>query len=267
MNKLDLDLKKTEELLINFVREETKKAGVSKVVLGVSGGIDSALVAYIATKALGKENVIGIMMPYKTSSKESLEHGELVIKNLGIEGEKIEITPMVEQYFNLEKDITPLRKGNRMARERMCILYDYSAKKKALVIGTSNKTEILLGYGTLYGDSASAFNPIGDLYKTQVWNLSRYMGVPLEIIDKRPSADLWEGQTDEEELGFSYLLADEILYYLVQEEKSIEDIEKLGYKKEVIDSIVKRIKGSEFKRRMPLIKKVLNGKMAVDFKI
>ena len=159
MEKLNIDLNVLEETLVNFLKEEVGKVGFSKVVLGLSGGIDSALVAFLAAKAFGPENVLGIMMPYKTSSKESVEHAELVIKALGIRSKKIEITPMVEAYFNLEQDMDSLRKGNKMARERMSILFDHSAKERALVLGTSNKTEIMLGYSTQFGDSASAVNP------------------------------------------------------------------------------------------------------------
>ena len=211
MGKLDLNLQLTEKILVDFVREEVHKTGFKKVLLGLSGGIDSGIVAYIAAKALGPENVMGIMMPYKQSSKESVEHAKLVVEDLGIESMLVEITPMVDAYFNLFPDMDSMRKGNKMARERMTILYDFSAKNNALVLGTSNKTELLLGYSTQWGDSASAINPIGDLYKTQIWALSEHMGVPKELIEKKPSADLWEGQSDEAELGFSYAEADSLL--------------------------------------------------------
>ena len=201
MEKLNVDLSVLEEVLVNFLREEAGKVGFKKVVLGLSGGIDSALVAFLAVKAFGPENVLGIMMPYKSSSKESVEHAQLVIEKTGMRSKLVEITPMVDAYFAMNPDMNSLRKGNKMARERMSILFDHSAAENALVLGTSNKTELLLGYGTQFGDSASAINAIGDLYKTHVWDLSRHMGVPNELIDKKPSADLWEGQTDEQELG------------------------------------------------------------------
>ena len=169
MGKIDLNLQLTEKILVDFVREEVHKTGFKKVLLGLSGGIDSGIVAYIAAKALGPENVMGIMMPYKQSSKESVEHAKLVIEDLGIESMFVEITPMVDAYFNLFPDMDSMRKGNKMARERMTILYDFSAKNNALVLGTSNKTELLLGYSTQWGDSASAINAIEDLYKTQIW--------------------------------------------------------------------------------------------------
>lgn len=264
--KLDLDFSLVEKILINFLKEEVKKVGFNKVVLGLSGGIDSAIVAFLAAKAFGPENVLGLLMPYKSSSKESVEHAKLVADTLGIKSKIIEITPMVEPYFIMNPDMNSLRKGNRMARERMCILFDYSAKEKALVLGTSNKTEILLGYSTQFGDSASAINPIGDLYKTQIWELSKYMGVPRELIEKKPSADLWEGQTDENELGFSYKLADEILYQLVDEYEKKEEIIKRGYSKDIVEKIINKIKQSQYKRKLPLIAKISKRTIGREFR-
>ena len=256
MGKLDLNLELTEKILVDFVREEVHKTGFKKVLLGLSGGIDSGLVAYIAAKALGPENVMGIMMPYKQSSKESIEHAKLVVEDLGIESMLIEITPMVDAYFNLFPDMNSMRKGNKMARERMTILYDFSVKNNALVLGTSNKTELLLGYSTQWGDSASAINPIGDLFKTQVWALSEHIGVPKELINKKPSADLWEGQSDEDELGFSYAMADSILYDMIDERKSNEELIDSGFSKEFIEKVYKKIKFSQYKRKLPLIAKI-----------
>ena len=256
MGKLDLNLQLTEKILVDFVREEVHKTGFKKVLLGLSGGIDSGIVAYIAAKALGPENVMGIMMPYKQSSKESVEHAKLVIEDLGIESMFVEITPMVDAYFNLFPDMDSMRKGNKMARERMTILYDFSAKNNALVLGTSNKTELLLGYSTQWGDSASAINPIGDLYKTQVWALSEHMGVPKELINKKPSADLWEGQSDEAELGFSYAQADSILYDMIDERKTNEELLDSGFEQEFIDKVYRKIKISQYKRKLPVIAKI-----------
>ena len=264
--KLDLDLNLVENILINFLKEEATKVGFSKVVLGLSGGIDSAIVAYLAAKAFGAENVLGILMPYKTSSKESIEHARLVVEDLGIKSKVIEITPMVEPYFLMNPDMDGLRKGNRMARERMCILFDHSAKEKALVLGTSNKTEMLLGYSTQFGDAASAINAIGDLYKTQIWELSKHMGVPAPLIDKKPSADLWEGQTDESELGFSYKLADEILYRLIDEREKKEDIIDAGYPEEIVNKVIWKIKISQYKRKLPLIAKISTKTIGREFR-
>lgn len=266
MDKFEMDLTLLEDVLVNFLREEAGKVGFKKVVLGLSGGIDSALVAFLAAKAFGPENVLGIMMPYKSSSKESVEHAKLVIEKTGIQSKTVEITPMVEAYFNMNPDMNSLRKGNKMARERMSILFDNSAVNGALVLGTSNKTEILLGYSTQFGDSASAINPIGDLYKTQVWELSRHMGVPYELIDKKPSADLWEGQTDEQDLGYSYRMADDILYRLVDERKTPAEIEAEGFNGEIIKKIVRRMQIMQYKRVMPVIAKVTDRTPGTDFK-
>jgi NAD+ synthase len=266
MDKFEMDLTLLEDVLVNFLREEAGKVGFKKVVLGLSGGIDSALVAFLAAKAFGPENVLGIMMPYKSSSKESVEHAKLVIEKTGIQSKTVEITPMVEAYFNMNPDMNSLRKGNKMARERMSILFDNSAVNGALVLGTSNKTEILLGYSTQFGDSASAINPIGDLYKTQVWELSRHMGVPHELIDKKPSADLWEGQTDEQDLGYSYRMADDILYRLVDERKTPAEIEAEGFNGEIIKKIVRRMQIMQYKRVMPVIAKVTDRTPGTDFK-
>ena len=256
MNKLDLNLKEVHSELVEFLRESFKKAGFSKAVLGLSGGIDSALVAYLLRDALGKENVLAIMMPYKSSNPDSLNHAKLVVEDLGINSKTIEITDMIDAYFKNEKEATSLRMGNKMARERMSILFDYSSKENALVIGTSNKTEIYLGYSTQFGDSACALNPIGDLYKTNIWDLSRYLKIPNELIEKKPSADLWEGQTDEQEMGLTYKEADQVMYRLLEENKTVEEVLAEGFNKDLVDNIVRRMNRSEYKRRMPLIAKI-----------
>ena len=256
MNKLDLNLKEVHNELVEFLRENFKKAGFSKAVLGLSGGIDSALVAYLLRDALGKENVLAIMMPYKSSNPDSLNHAKLVVEDLGINSKTIEITDMIDAYFKNEKEATSLRMGNKMARERMSILFDYSSKENALVVGTSNKTEIYLGYSTQFGDSACALNPIGDLYKTNIWDLSRYLKIPNELIEKKPSADLWEGQTDEQEMGLTYKEADQVLYRMLEENKTVEEVLAEGFNKNLVDNIVRRMNRSEYKRRMPLIAKI-----------
>ena len=256
MNKLDLNLKEVHNELVKFLRENFKKAGFSKAVLGLSGGIDSALVAYLLRDALEKENVLAIMMPYKSSNPDSLNHAKLVVEDLGINSKTIEITEMIDAYFKNEKEATSLRMGNKMARERMSILFDYSSKENALVVGTSNKTEIYLGYSTQFGDSACALNPIGDLYKTNIWDLSRYLKIPNELIEKKPSADLWEGQTDEQEMGLTYKEADQVLYRILEENKTVEEVLAEGFNKDLVDNIVRRMNRSEYKRRMPLIAKI-----------
>ena len=256
MNKLDLNLKEVHNELVEFLRENFKKAGFSKAVLGLSGGIDSALVAYLLRDALGKENVLAIMMPYKSSNPDSLNHAKLVIEDLKINSKTIEITDMIDAYFKNEKEASSLRIGNKMARERMSILFDYSSKENALVVGTSNKTEIYLGYSTQFGDSACALNPIGDLYKTNIWDLSRYLKIPNELIEKKPSADLWEGQTDEQEMGLTYKEADQVLYRMLEENKTVEEVLAEGFNKDLVDNIVRRMNRSEYKRRMPLIAKI-----------
>ena len=256
MNKLDLNLKEVHNELVEFLRENFKKAGFSKAVLGLSGGIDSALVAYLLRDALGKENVLAIMMPYKSSNPDSLNHAKLVIEDLKINSKTIEITDMIDAYFKNEKEATSLRMGNKMARERMSILFDYSWKENSLVVGTSNKTEIYLGYSTQFGDSACALNPIGDLYKTNIWDLSRYLKIPNELIEKKPSADLWEGQTDEQEMGLTYKEADQVLYRMLEENKTVEEVLAEGFNKDLVDNIVRRMNRSEYKRRMPLIAKI-----------
>ena len=256
MNKLDLNLKEVHNELVEFLKENFKKAGFSKAVLGLSGGIDSALVAYLLRDALGKENVLAIMMPYKSSNPDSLNHAKLVVEDLGINAKTIEITDMIDAYFKNEKEATSLRMGNKMARERMSILFDYSSKENALVVGTSNKTEIYLGYSTQFGDSACALNPIGDLYKTNIWDLSRYLKIPNELIEKKPSADLWEGQTDEQEMGLTYKEADQVLYRMLEENKKVEEVLAEGFNKDLVDNIVRRMNRSEYKRRMPLIAKI-----------
>ena len=256
MNKLNLNLKEVHNELVEFLRENFKKAGFSKAVLGLSGGIDSALVAYLLRDALGKENVLAIMMPYKSSNPDSLNHAKLVIEDLKINSKTIEITDMIDAYFKNEKEASSLRMGNKMARERMSILFDYSSKENALVVGTSNKTEIYLGYSTQFGDSACALNPIGDLYKTNIWDLSRYLKIPNELIEKKPSADLWEGQTDEQEMGLTYKEADQVLYRMLEENKTTEEVLAEGFNKDLVDNIVRRINRSEYKRRMPLIAKI-----------
>ncbi len=253
-------------ILVGFIRNEVRKVGVERVVLGLSGGVDSALAAFLAAEALGPANVLGIRMPYSASSKESLEHAQLVADATGIQVATIAITPQIDAYFAALPDASPLRRGNKMARERMTILYDHSASWRALVLGTSNKTELLLGYGTLHGDMASALNPLGDLYKTQVWALSEAVGVPAPIVEKQPSADLWQGQTDEHELGFEYRAVDRLLYLMVDERYEDEDLAAAGFDAAFVTRVRGMVQRSQFKRRLPVIAKVSARTIDRDFR-
>ncbi len=263
---LKINSKAVTDLLIHFLQEEIYKVGLSKAVLGLSGGVDSSVVGALLAKALGPENVTGLIMPYRLSNPESRQHAELLADTFGFPFEVRDISPMVDAFFADEPDADVVRKGNKMARERMCLLYDFSAKHRALVVGTSNKTELLLGYGTIFGDLASAINPIGDLYKTQIWDLARYLGVPEVIVNKPPSADLWVGQTDEKELGYTYHEIDQLLYYLVDLRYSNEMLLDLGYSQKTIDDISKRIQRNQFKRRPPVIAKISYRTINQDFR-
>jgi len=250
---LNLNCESVHKQLINFIVEEFKKVHITNGIIGLSGGIDSALSAYLAVEALGADNVYCIMMPYKNSNPNSQKDAELVIEKLKCHHELIEITPMVEPLFEHEQNMSALRKGNIMARQRMIILYDYSAKQNGLVIGTGNKTESLLGYSTIFGDTACALNPISNLYKTQVWQLSKFLGIPNELINKAPSADLWDGQTDEGELGFTYKEVDKLLYMMIDEKKNLSELIEAGFPPEFIHKVETCIKKSEYKRRLPLV--------------
>jgi len=253
-------------VLTGFIANGVRKAGFERMVLGLSGGVDSSLSAFLGAEALGPENVWAILMPYRTSSPDSREHADLVVKHLGIQSDVIEITPMVDAYFEQFPDADHVRRGNKMARERMTILFDHSARLKALVLGTSNKTELLLGYGTLYGDMASAINPLGDLYKTQIRKLARHMGVPEVIIRKKPSADLWAGQTDEEELGFTYDEVDRVLYLMVDRRYELPDLVEAGFDERFVRAVFAKVQASQYKRRLPLIAKVSSRTIERDFR-
>ncbi len=253
---LSIDPKITTEMLKRFIKEEMKKIGVKKAVFGLSGGVDSAVAACLLVRSLGKHNVHALIMPYKTSNPESQQHAELLANQLQISYDVQDISPVVDLFFEDKPDADNIRRGNKMARERMCLLYDYSAANSALVIGTSNKTEILLGYGTIFGDLAYAINPLGDLYKSQIWKLAEYLDVPQVIIDKAPSADLWVGQTDEEEIGYKYSEIDKLFYYIIDLNFSDDLLIDKGYGKKTIKDIQKRIQKNKFKRRPPVIAKL-----------
>jgi NAD+ synthase len=253
------------KILTGFIRSELERVGFSKAVIGVSGGLDSALSCFLTSEALGAENVLAVRMPYKTSSQGSLDHAQLVIDHLGVQSVTVPISEMADPLIQQYSDIDNTRKGNIMARMRMIVLYDLSASFNGLVIGTGNKTEILLGYSTLFGDSACAINPIGDLYKTQVRQLSRDMNVPEVIVSKAPTADLFVGQTDEGDLGYTYAEVDQLLYLLVDQRYSIQDCIEYGFEAAFVNQVVERIRRNQFKRVLPPIAKLTNRTVGYDF--
>jgi len=267
MMKIDLTINTdlATEILTAFIKSETTRAGFQKVVVGLSGGIDSALSCVLAIQALGPQNVLAVRMPYRTSSPDSLEHAQMIIDRFGVQTLTIPITAMADGLINAFPEMSNQRKGNIMARCRMIVLFDQSNAFNGLVVGTSNKTEILLGYSTMYGDSASAFNPIGDLYKTQVRQLSTALHIPDVIIQKAPSADLWANQTDEGELGFTYAEVDKLLYLLVDERYTPEECVEAGFEKSFVENVVNRIRRFHFKRMLPPIAKLGSRTIGYDF--
>lgn len=265
MLDLTINTDVARQILVRFIRSELTRVGFSRAVIGLSGGIDSALSFALAVEALGAENVLGVRMPYKSSSTDSLEHAQLLIDQYKTPSETIEITDMVDPLLRYDPEMSKQRKGNIMARERMIILYDRSEAFRGLVIGTSNKTEILLGYSTLWGDMASAVNPLGDLYKTYVRQLARTLEIPAAIVDKPPSADLWIGQTDETELGFTYEEVDKLLFLLVDQRCSPQECIEEGFAKAFVDAVLNRIRRNQFKRMLPPIAKLSNRTIGYDF--
>ena len=265
MNDLRINTDLARTILTGFLHSEITRMGFSHAVLGVSGGVDSALACYLAAEALGSVNVLAVLMPYKTSSPQTQEHAQLVVEATGVQSLTVPITDMVDPLFQRFPNANPVRRGNAMARARMIVLYDQSEAFRGLVIGTGNKTEILLGYTTLYGDSACALNPVGDLYKTQVRQLAREIGVPEVILDKPPTADLWQGQTDEGELGFTYEEVDKLLYLLVDQRFTPVECQEAGFSKELVLNVVERIRRNQFKRTLPPIAKLSNRTVGYDF--
>ena len=249
---LEIDPELTEGWLVSFLREEFERRGFRKAVLGLSGGVDSAVTAHLAAKALGPENVVAIRMPYRTSSPSSLAHAQLVIDQLGIQACTVDISPAVDGYLQNEPDADPARRGNVMARQRMVVLFDQSAKYIALPVGTGNKTERLLGYFTWHADDSPPINPLGDLFKTQVWQLARYIGVPKVIVEKPASADLIEGQTDEGDFGIGYGEADRILNWLVSGYNPTT-LAARGFDPRQVELVRKRLAGTHWKRKLPTV--------------
>ncbi|MDD2383767.1 MAG: NAD+ synthase [Sulfurospirillaceae bacterium] len=241
-----------EKFLIHFIQDEVRKAGLSKVVLGISGGVDSAVVAILAQKAFGSSSFLGLFLPSSTSSPNSLKDAQSLCEKFNIKTEKAPIGNLVDTYFK-DKEATKLRIGNFSARMRMATLYDISARENALVLGTSNKSEILLGYGTIFGDIACAINPIGELYKTEIFEFAAYLGVPESILSKAPSADLWEGQSDEDEMGFTYAQIDKVLIAHSENKLSPTELVANGFDKGLVEMIMQRIEANRFKGKLPTI--------------
>ncbi len=252
-------------ILVDFIRDEIRRTGLSRAVLNLSGGIDSALSCALAVEALGPQNVLAVRLPYATSSPASLADAQLVIDQTGVQSETFDITDMVKPLLAGIPPGQEKRAGNIMARARMIVAYDRSASFGGLVVGTGNKTEILLGYTTLYGDSASAINPLGDLYKTQIRQLARHMELPAPVMDKAPSADLWVGQTDETELGFTYERVDQLLYLLVDQRYLPEECAAAGFELTFVQQVIRQIQRNQFKRMLPTIAKLSNRTIGYDF--
>jgi NAD+ synthase len=265
MSDLTINTDLAQKIITGFIRTELTRVGFKKALLGVSGGIDSALSLYLSAKALGSENVLAVRMPYKTSAPDTLEDAQTMIDDLGVQSMTVEITEMVDPLINHYEDMDRVRAGNIMARTRMIVLYDQSVPFQGLVMGTSNKTEMLLGYSTVYGDSAAAIQPIGDLYKTQVRQLARAIGVPEKVIQKAPSADLWQGQTDEGELGFTYAEVDKLLYLLVDQRYRPEACVEEGFDQDFVERVVSMMRKNHFKRIMPPIAKLSQRTIGYDF--
>jgi len=265
LHRLSINTELATRILTGFIRDSITKAGMSRAVVGLSGGIDSAVSAYLSARALGAENVLAVRMPYKTSSADSLHDAEAVIEDLGLAHITLPITDMADPLIRRFPKMSRLRQGNIMARLRMIALYDQSVAWGGLVMGTSNKTEFLLGYSTIYGDSGVALHPIADLYKVQVRQLARHLGVPDSIIDKAPSADLWVGQTDEDELGFRYDDADQVLFLLVDERYTVDEVAEEGFDRGFAVDIWERVKANHYKRTMPNIAKVSKRSIGHDF--
>lgn len=265
LNDLSINTDLARKIITRFIHTEITRAGFSHAVIGLSGGVDSSLACYLTVEALGPENVLAVRMPYKSSSPDSLAHAQQVIDELEINSLTVPITEIVDPLFEHFPEADQIRRGNAMARARMIVLYDQSHAFNGLVVGTGNKTEILLGYTTLFGDSACALNPVGDLYKTQVRQLARAVNLPEEIIKKPPSADLWTGQTDEGELGFTYAEVDQLLFLLVDQRYSLEDCVAAGFLESFVREVIDRIRKTHFKRVLPPIAKLSNRTVGYDF--
>jgi NAD+ synthase len=263
--ELAIDTDIARRVIGEFIRGQLRQAGFKRTVLGLSGGIDSALVAYLVAEAIGPERLLCVLMPYRASSPASRSDAEEVVRRLGCASEVVEITPMVDGFYGPDTEASALRRGNFMARMRMSVLYDRSVTWNGLVVGTGNKTESLIGYTTVFGDSACAFNPIGDLYKSQVRQMAAAIGVPDEIIAKAPSADLWPDQTDESEGEFSYPQLDRLLFWRIDKRRSIDEVVALGFERSLVERVDRMVAGAEFKRQVPPIAKLGPRTAGVDY--
>ncbi|HEV8489617.1 MAG TPA: NAD+ synthase [Candidatus Limnocylindrales bacterium] len=263
--ELAIDTDVARRVIGEFIRGQLRQAGFERAVLGLSGGIDSGLVAYLVAEAIGPDRVLCVLMPYRTSSPESRADAEAIVRRLETANEVVDISPMVDGFFGPDSDASSLRRGNFAARMRMAVLYDRSVTWGGLVVGTSNKTESLIGYTTIFGDAACAFNPIGDLYKSQVRQLAAAIGVPEQVIRKAPSADLWPGQTDEDEAGFTYPELDRLLYWRIDKRRSIDEVVALGFDRALVERVDRMVASSEFKRQVPPIAKLGPRTAGVDY--
>jgi NAD+ synthase len=268
LSPLRIDEHLVRKMLVSFLRDEARKSGFSKAILNLSGGIDSSVVAYLAAEAYGPEHVVALLLPYRLSQGHSIEDARDVVRRLGVQSEERDITAQIDAYFAgepVDTEANRVRAGNKMARERMAILYDRSRVHEAIPLGTSNKTELLLGYGTIFGDLASALNPVGDLYKTQLRELAAHLGVPERIRAKVPTADLWVGQTDEGELGATYAELDLVLYHMVDRRLSPPELVAAGFDRRLVDAVRERVRRNHFKRVPPLVAKLSLRTVGHDF--
>jgi len=266
--ELLIDTAIARRIIAEFIRGHLRQTGFERVILNLSGGLDSALVAFLVAEAIGSDSLLCLLLPYRTSSVESRADAETVVAQLGCRSMLIDITPIVDGYLETAlggEDVERVRRGNFAARARMAVLYDQSVPWRGLPAGTGNKTEALLGYTTIYGDNAAAFCPIGDLYKSQVRQLAAEIGVPQRILDKAPSADLWPGQTDEGELGMTYADMDRLLYWLVDRRRTRGQLEAMGFGAPQIERVERLIAASEFKRQTPPVAKLTTRTPGVDY--